>query len=162
MGTYFLDTSAIVKRYFPERGYTWVRDLCDPVQGHKLYISQATLAEAVATICRKSRDQEITITERDRLIDTFRQDSQDTYIMSLVTTGIYISAGNLCRSHRLRAYDAVQLAGVLSLRDEAQANEVHVPIFVCADLALTAIAATEGLSVENPNDHPGELTSDSS
>ncbi len=39
MGTYFLDTSAIVKRYFPEQGHLWVAALCDPAQGHKLYIS---------------------------------------------------------------------------------------------------------------------------
>ena len=42
MGTYFLDTSAIVKRYIPaEQGYAWVAALCHPAQGHKLFISQA-------------------------------------------------------------------------------------------------------------------------
>jgi len=44
MGSYFLDTSAIVKRYVPaEQGHTWVAALCHPAQGHKLYISQAAL-----------------------------------------------------------------------------------------------------------------------
>jgi predicted nucleic acid-binding protein len=33
-----------------------------------------------------------------------------------VTTDLYTSAGYLCRSHRLRAYDAVQLACILALR----------------------------------------------
>jgi hypothetical protein len=38
MGTYFLDTSAVVKRYFPEQGHGWIVNLCDPAQGHDLYI----------------------------------------------------------------------------------------------------------------------------
>ena len=55
MSTYFLDTSAVVKRYFVEQGHDWVVDLCDPVQEHRLYISQVALVEVVATICRKAR-----------------------------------------------------------------------------------------------------------
>ena len=54
METYFIDTSAIVKRYVPaEQGYAWVTALFDSKQAHKLYISQAALVEVVATICRK-------------------------------------------------------------------------------------------------------------
>jgi len=43
MATYFLDTSAIVKRYILEQGQPWILSLCNPEQGHDLYISQATL-----------------------------------------------------------------------------------------------------------------------
>lgn len=155
MATYFLDTSAVVKRYVPaEQGYAWITALFDSKQKHKLYISQAALVEVVATICRKAREQSITITERDTLIDAFRQDSQDIYSISSVTTDIYTFAGDLCRSHRLRAYDAVQLAGVLSLHNEALANQAPAPIFVCADDSLIDIALEEGLSVENPNSYP--------
>ncbi len=32
MAIYFLDTSAIVKRYIAERGQGWVLSLCDPAQ----------------------------------------------------------------------------------------------------------------------------------
>ncbi len=54
METYFLDTSPIVKYYVPEQGQSLILTLCDPVQGHDLYISQATLVEVVASICRKT------------------------------------------------------------------------------------------------------------
>ncbi len=40
MATYFLDTSAIIKRYFAEQGHAWVVSLYDPTQGHYLNISQ--------------------------------------------------------------------------------------------------------------------------
>jgi hypothetical protein len=68
---------------------------------------------------------------------------------------LYItSAGNLCRSHILRAYDAIQLACALGLRDNALAKQAPSPVFVCADLGLIDITTTEGLSVENPNNYP--------
>ncbi len=78
MALYFLDTSAIVKRYFPEQGHAWITTLCEPEQEHDLYISQATLVEVVAAICRRERENSITLEERNTLIAaTFRQDSRD-------------------------------------------------------------------------------------
>ncbi len=153
MTTYFLDTSAIVKRYVLEQGQPWILSLCDPEQGHDLYISQATLVEVVATICRRGREQSISLTERDRLINVFRQDSKGSYNIWPVTTDLYNTAGDLCRSHRLRAYDAVQLACVLALRDYTQINQALPPIFVCADVGLLDVASAEGLQVENPHAH---------
>ncbi len=131
MATSFLDTSAIIKRYFAEQGHIWIGTLYDSVQGHQLHIAQAALVEVVATICRKAREQNLLIAQHDELIDTFRQDIQDIYIIKLVNTDMYTSVGDLCRSHTLRVYDAVQLACVLNLRDETITNEVTPPIFVC-------------------------------
>jgi uncharacterized protein len=154
MATYFLDTSAIIKRYIFEQGQAWILSLCNPAQGHDLYISQAALVEVVAAICRRAREKSINIAERDRLITVFRQDSQESYNIWPVATDLYNAAGDLCRSHRLRAYDAVQLACVLALRQYTLANQAPEPIFVCADVGLLDIAAVEGLQGENPNNYP--------
>ena len=153
MAAYFLDTSAIVKRYVAESGQTWVLSLCDPAQQHDLYISQAALVEVVATICRRAREESISLEERDRLIAVFREDSKASYNIWPVSTEVYEAAGDLCLSHRLRAYDAVQLACVLALRQVAVANKAPEPIFVCADVGLLDIAGVEGLHVENPNNY---------
>ena len=151
MAAYFLDTSAIVKRYFSESGQTSVLSLCDPAQQHDLYISQAALVEVVATICRRAREESISLEERDRLIAVFREDSKASYNIWPVSTEVYEAAGDLCLSHRLRAYDAVQLACVLALRQVAVANKAPEPIFVCADVGLLDIAGVEGLHVDIPN-----------
>lgn len=153
MALYFLDTSAIVKRYFPEQGHTWITHLCDSEQEHDLYISQVALVEVVAATCRREREHSVSLGERNTLITTFRQDSRDSYEIWPVTTEIYTFAGDLCRSHRLRAYDAVQLACALAIRVAAIANQAPEPIFVCADLGLLAVATNEGLGVENPNNY---------
>jgi predicted nucleic acid-binding protein len=154
MATYFLDSSAVVKRYFPEQGHAWTVALCDAAQGHDLYIAQPALVEVVAALCRKEREQNITLAERDALITLFREDSKGSYNIWPVTTDLYNAAGDLCRSHRLRAYDAVQLACVLALRQDTLANQAPEPIFVCADVGLLDIAGVEGLLGENPNTYP--------
>ncbi len=70
-----------------------------------------------------------------------------------MTTDLYTSAGDLCRSHRLRAYDAVQLTCALALREDTLVNQVPLPIFICADMNLLNVASTEGLHIENPNNY---------
>jgi uncharacterized protein len=154
MALYFLDSSAVVKRYVAEAGHAWIVALCDPAQGHDLHIAQAALVEVVATLCRKAREAALTIGERDHLIADFRRDTTTTYAVRPVTTAIYTRAGDLCRTYRLRAYDAVHLAAVLDLRDDAQAGGTLAPSFVCADADLLGFAGAEGLSTENPSAYP--------
>ena len=158
MAIYFFDTSALVKRYVTEPGSTWVLAQCQPEADHIITISQATLVEAVATLCRKAREQDlnqrISEADRDRCIRLFRQNVQRQYNIVRVTATIYTRAGDLCRFHRLRAYDAVQLACALEVRNILAALEIQAPTFVSADAELLNIANAEGLSIENPNMHP--------
>jgi len=158
MAMYFLDSSAIVKRYFQEQGHEWIETLHDPAQEHELYIAQVALVEVVASICRKAREQNMPLEERDATIDDFRRDVQNTYSVWLIDNGLYIAAGDLCRSHRLRAYDAIQLAYAMAVREDAlvaQPSEVEPTefIFVSADVGLITIAHAEGFSIENPNNY---------
>jgi predicted nucleic acid-binding protein len=127
MALYFLDSSAIVKRYFQEPGHEWVEKLHDPAQGHGLYIAQAALVEVVASICRKAREQQMPVEERDSTIADFRRDVENSYSVWVVDTTLYTAAGNLCRSHRLRAYDAVQLACTLTVHQDIL--EALLPFF---------------------------------
>lgn len=78
MGVLFLDTSALIKRYLTEKGHAWIKDQCHTNAGHTIVVSRATSVEAVATLCRKAREvnptQRITLDERDKQINLFRQD----------------------------------------------------------------------------------------
>ena len=55
----------------------------------------------------------------------------------------------LVESYPLRAYDAVQLAGALTVR-----RGMPPPLFVAADTTLLAAARAEGFLVDNPLQHP--------
>lgn len=109
----------------------------------------------MAAFCRKASEQNlqqrIDKAERDQNIALFRRDTQRQYVVVPVTSSIYTRAGDLCRTHRLRAYDAVQLACALLVRDKLAVLGIQAPIFVSADTELLTIASTEELSIENPN-----------
>jgi predicted nucleic acid-binding protein len=158
MALYFLDSSAIVKRYFHERGHNWIETLHDPNQNHVLYIAQAALVEVVASICRKAREQDMPLEERNTTIDDFRRDVRSSYSAWVVDNALYMAAGDLCRTHRLRAYDAIQLACAIAVREDAlgsQPPEAEPPdvIFVSADHGLLTVALAEGFNIENPNNN---------
>jgi uncharacterized protein len=57
------------------------------------------------------------------------------------------------RTHRLRAYDAVQLAVALEVNRIHQMAGSPVTL-VSADRDLNAAATAEGLTVDDPNSHP--------
>lgn len=127
-----------------------------PYNHHFTSYIKATLAEAIAAFCRKARAQDfsqrISEAERDQNIELFRRDAQRQYNLVRVTSTIYTQAGDLCRFHRLRAYDAVQLACALEVRKTLTALGI-APSFVSSDADLLSIAQAAGLRVENPNDY---------
>jgi hypothetical protein len=57
---YYLDTSALVKRYVQEVGTNWVMSITDPVANHDLYVVRITGPEMIAAFFRKVRTQEMT------------------------------------------------------------------------------------------------------
>lgn len=124
--------------------------------GNQLYISQAALVEVVAAFCRIAREvpPRLDIVTRDLIIQAFRLDVTNEYAVVPVTSVVYTRGADLCRTHRLRAYDAIQLVCGLAVRDRAIADGVAAPNFVCADAGLLAVAAAEGLTTEDPNTHP--------
>lgn len=50
MATFFLDTSAVLKRYVLETGTARVRALTDPTARHSLFIARIALVETVAAL----------------------------------------------------------------------------------------------------------------
>ena len=152
MPTYFLDTSALVKRHVLEKGHIWIDDLCRSGAGNIIVISEVALVEVVATFSRMVRENppRLQLSERDQLISVFESFVSTQYIVVEVNRAVFIRAAMLTRSHPLRAYDAIQLASALTY----QADMNEAPIFVCADLGLLGAAVAVGLAIENPNNHP--------
>ncbi|WP_445241306.1 type II toxin-antitoxin system VapC family toxin [Microcoleus vaginatus] len=54
VNAYFLDTSALVKRYVPEIGSEWILSITDPARDNDLAISQITWVEVTQRFCTPS------------------------------------------------------------------------------------------------------------
>lgn len=156
MATYFLDTSALVKRHVTEPGHVWVQALCAPRRGNSIVVAEVALVEVAAAFSRMVRESvpRLTLARRNRVMSDFEVRFLRQYIVVQVDRAIISRAADLCRTHPLRAYDAIQLACALTRRDDDLAAGLPPPTFVCADTTLLAAAATEGLAIENPNSHP--------
>ena len=63
-------------------------------------------------------------------------------------------AVSLTQNHRLRGYDAIQLATALRVNARFVTAGLPVLTFVAADKDLVAAAQAEGLNADNPHDHP--------
>ncbi len=74
MTTYFLDSSAIVKRYVNERGSSWVNALLKSAAGNRFYIARITGAEVVAAITRRARGGSISVADAALGISDFKYD----------------------------------------------------------------------------------------
>ncbi|MEH2270920.1 MAG: type II toxin-antitoxin system VapC family toxin [Nostoc sp.] len=154
MAAYYLDSSALVKRYVSERGSAWVLSLFDPLPKNDVLIAAITSVEIVAAITRRSRGGSIIATDAIAVCNQFKSDLRSEYQVVEITESIINSAMILAEAYGLRGYDAVQLGAGRAVNALCIANSLPVVTFVSADSELNAAAVSEGLLVENPNNYP--------
>lgn len=157
MSEYFLDASALVKRYAPEQGSGWVSAITTPQSEHTLLISEITLVEVSAALAAKERAPSgISAQARDEALSRFLQDCDQHYVLLAIDRTVLETAVALVLRHRLRAYDAVQLSTAV-VANAYLAGQGYSPLaFVTADRDLLAAAKNEGLVAEDPLDHCNE------
>ena len=88
------------------------------------------------------------------MFSRFVQDCTEHFVLLPVDRLVIDRAVELTQRHRLRGYDAVQLATALVATETMQPQSVPAPIFVAADRDLLTAAVVEHLSAENPLSHP--------
>ncbi len=155
MSVFYLDTSALVKRYFPEAGTAWVQALADPANGHTVLLGELTLAETAAVIAAKQRASNgITLAERDGILQRFLQHCEVEYALVPVSRSVVDDAVLLTQRYRLRGYDSVQLAAARFVNVQYLAAGMPGLTFLAADNALLVAAQAEGLAVANPSNYP--------
>ena len=154
MTAYYLDSSALVKRYVPETGSAWIRALSAPNPGNSLFIARITWVEVKSAIARREREGSLTPSDRKLIIQRFRSDLNNQYQVIELDSTLAERAGQLVEQYPLRAYDAVQLASVLLLQSAFATTQSTSLIFLSADNRLSTVAIGLGLLFDNPNHHP--------
>jgi hypothetical protein len=155
MSYFFFDSSALVKRYLSERGNAWVLRLTDSTAGNTITLAEITQVEVAAALAARHRAPGgISRRERDGAVDLLAYHCQNEYNLIALNRAILDRAVDLTQNHRLRGYDAVQLATTLMTNEALLAAGLAGLTFVAADNDLLAAAQAEGLPTENPNDYP--------
>lgn len=154
MADYFLDSSAVVKRYIDEPGSVFVDELVDPKQENRIFIAQITRVEVTSAFARRRKGRTLAEQDAAPALGAFAKDLADVYLEVAITDELIETASDLATKHALRGYDAVQLAAAIVARRDLTAGGFDALTFISADGDLNSAAIAEGLDVENPEDHP--------
>ena len=150
MTIYYLDSSAVVKRYVAERGSEAMRALCGSAE-NTVFLSELALVEVSSALARRHKGGGISDEERRSYLDLFIGDcTQDYHLIPADRRAIDRAVG-LTQAHLLRGYDALQLACALVASDLLRAAGVGPLRFVSADEELLAAAEAEHLPTMDPN-----------
>ena len=83
MTNYYIDVSALVKRYTREPGSTWVLQITEPSAQHTILLAEITFAEVAAALAAKQRAPgDLTPLQGARILSRFLQDCVDTFCCS--------------------------------------------------------------------------------
>ncbi len=151
---YFVDSSALVKRYVQETGTSWVRGITRRSPSTVIYIARITAVEVPCAIARRRKGKTLTARRASSILRRFRQHLAGRYAVAEVTAALLDDAMRLGIKHALRAYDAVQLAVALEVNRFHQAGGSGPVTLVSADRDLNAAALVEGLAMDDPTSHP--------
>jgi predicted nucleic acid-binding protein len=145
---YFLDTSALAKRYLTEQGSNRIRRLLAN-DDHGFYQTFLTPLELASALYRRLRSAEISQDELSVFLRAYVTHSHQDYLLVPYSDALMVRASALIAHHPLRALDAIQLASALDLKDSLP-PEVLPIIFLSADDKLVTAARQEHIQAENP------------
>lgn len=154
MTHYFLDSSALVKRYISEQGTAWVRSIIPLNTGNTIIVAQITQVEIVSGAARRQRDGQISARTAHAVRLLIDRHASREYIVIGLTGQVIQRAENLLESYALRAYDSLQLASALESNTRLLTAGLTPLVFVSADVRLLTAAVAEGLTTDDPNSHP--------
>lgn len=153
MNCYYLDASALVKRYVNESGSEWLREIVASEQTLVLFTSRITVVEVISAFARRAREGTLSRADFTTVRDVFRADCLNDYQIMPPSVPVVDVACSLLEHHPLRAYDAIQLATALSA-DRFLAQEGYPSLtFLSADQRLNNVAIDNELAMDDPNQH---------
>ncbi|MGE5580264.1 MAG: type II toxin-antitoxin system VapC family toxin [Bacillota bacterium] len=142
MTTYFVDTSALFKRYVPEEGSEWLDQLL--TDGTQVFISTLTIVELASNLQR--------LQSVDRLIDQSQfSDAWAAFSLDLaagrlevvgVSPAVVDMATRLLMDRYITPIDAIQLSTALYLGEDA--------IVVSSDHKMNSLVRALGMGFVDP------------
>jgi predicted nucleic acid-binding protein len=153
--TFFLDASALAKRYLTEQGSRWILGITSLSANHSIIIAEITRIEVAAALAARHRAPNgISRRQRDGAVSLLLYHCDVQYRAVALNKFAVSRAVDLTQNYRLRGYDAVQLSIALVTNVALVAAGLNALTFVTADTDLISAAQEEGLIADNPNLYP--------
>jgi predicted nucleic acid-binding protein len=150
LSTFFVDTSALGRRYLSEVGTAWTVGWIESAAGNVIMISELTTVEMMAVFAHLQRMGTLSAPNATRLQNDFLFHATHEYLIVPVDSSVFGRASSLVRKHTLRTLDALHLAAAL----KAVALLQEPMTFVSGDKRQLTAAAAEGFVTDDPYLHP--------
>jgi predicted nucleic acid-binding protein len=135
----YLDTSALVKRYFEEKYSTEVVTAWKSALA--ISTSEIAYAEMVAAVYRKAAEARVKKSLIQKIMGAFQED-WSSFVIVEVDNRLNEMIHNVIANHKLRGFDAIHLASALAV-GSAITDDF---LFACYDEQLRQAAQAEGLN----------------
>ena len=136
----YLETSALVKKYFDEKGSSDVISLWK--QADAIATSAVAYAEAMAAFYRKFREGNVDGSSFEKIIDAFEIDWKSVVVV-MVSSDLNRMIKKTVSEHSIRGFDTIHLASALIINETVEQNL----IFCCYDNRLLSAASAEKLEI---------------
>jgi len=134
----YLDTSALVKKYFKEKNSSEVITAWKSSLG--IATSAVAFAELLAAVYRKASEKRVKKFYIETVVSLFQED-WSTFIVVEVDNRLNETIHKVIAKHGLRGFDAIHLAAALTIGAAVKNNF----LFACYDERLRRAAQAEGL-----------------
>lgn len=139
----YLDTSALVKRYFYEK---YSDDVISRWKSAtQIVTSFVAYAETMASMYRKKRESDLADTLICKITDSFHRD-WESFIRVEVNDNLNGYIDRVVEKYPLRGFDAIHLASAIVIYERLPEDFV----FACFDNRLARAAQSEGLETFPP------------
>ena len=153
----YLDSSALVKRYYDEVGSDSLnkRLQVETDKARPIFTSVLTYAEVHSSVARRTREKLLLPSEAAAVHDKFDTDWVLGFTPIALDLGVLGFIRDVFKAHPLKSADAVHLASALWLRDAARLSGRFVQrgepfIFASSDRQLTTAAEKYNLEIFDP------------
>ena len=102
MAAFFVDSSALVKRYVQEVGTPWVRGLTRHSPSTSICIARITAVEVTSAVARRRKGKTLTPAKASSILQRFRQHLAGRYTVVEITPALFDAAMGLANTHALR------------------------------------------------------------
>lgn len=153
MPVYYIETSALLKKYRTEKGTDAVEELFQEKHENDRFVtSYLTLLESVSVVTRMFKSGSFSRRLYQATLGNLERDSSRLMSLDSVSDAVISEAIKQSMTHALRAPDAIHLAS--ALRISSASNEKIY--FLCSDTRLKTACLSSGLLVLDPED-PGSV-----
>lgn len=148
MAVFYLDTSALVKRYRTELGSGVVEELlASPRPQDRFFVSFLSIIELTSGVLRLAKGRQLREDTAQEVLARFRSDVRDLLRVWPLDEDAATDAVTVAEQHRLRSADAIHLAAAQAIASLVSGTRV---VMVSSDRELLDAAEAAGLTPLDP------------